>query len=61
VVVGLAVPLEMRGPEVPAIELAAADIFEADLTEIQKALQRESADLCPDTMDTELPLFWAVN
>ena len=60
-IVGLSKPLEMKGPEVTTITLAAANLLNKGLDEIRQELRREAEDLCPDTSRTALPPMHAVN
>ncbi|KIL59513.1 hypothetical protein M378DRAFT_1067799 [Amanita muscaria Koide BX008] len=61
VIIGSDASLPMSGDEVNVVQSAAADVFEDDLERICAMLKHEAKDLCPDTANTALPPFRAVN
>ena len=61
VIVGSSEPLEMKGPEITTITLAAADLLNEGLDDIRKLLRQEAEDPCPETSKTTLPPMRAVN
>ena len=61
VIIGSSEPLEMKGPEITTITLAAADLLNEGLHNIRKLLRQEAEDLCPETSKTALPPMQAVN
>ena len=61
VVIGSSKLVEMSGPDVITVCLAAADLFDDGIDKLQKQLRKEADDLCPDTLKTALPPLRAVN
>ena len=57
VVVGCDRPVEIEGPDVIAINSAAADLLDNGLDELRAELRKEVEDLCPDTLKMDLVLF----
>ena len=54
-------PMEMKGPEITTIPLAAVEVLNKGLDEIRRELRKEAEDLCPDTSKMNLPPMRVIN
>ena len=61
VVVGSSKLMEMKGPEITTIPLAAAEVLNEGLDKIRRELRKEAEDLCSDTSKADLPPMRVIN
>ena len=60
-VIGSDDSVELEGPDVITLTLAATDLLDDKLARLRAGLRKEAEDLCADPSKTALPPFRAVN